>query len=136
MHESELLVRKVLEAGAHGCVLKTALATNIKAAIRAVSQGSRYLSCRMTEALLDNDTRHSASGRDVLRLTGREQEVVRFLSVGKSNKEIASELGISVRTVETHRANIMRKLNLHSVTELLHYVFSKNLISSGAEISL
>lgn len=133
MHESLVLVRKVLEAGADGYVLKTELATDIKAAVKAVSRGDRYLSCKVAEALLAHDARESTPGKDMSPLTAREHEVIRLLSTGKSNKEIASELGISVRTVETHRANIMRKLNLHSVTELLHYIFSNKLVTSGIE---
>jgi DNA-binding NarL/FixJ family response regulator len=129
MHDSEIMVRRVLNAGASGYVLKSELANKLKAALRVVRRGRRYLSRQMSERLTDRYLEQTESGEESpFSLTSRELEVAQLLSVGKSSKEIGDVLNITVRTVETHRANIMRKLNVHSVTELLHRAFADKLI--------
>jgi DNA-binding NarL/FixJ family response regulator len=121
MHDSEIMVRKVLNAGASGYVLKSELAGKLKTALQVVSRGKRYLSHQLSEVLMNRYLQGTAPNDDSpLCLTHREQEVSELLSLGKSSKEIGAMLKITVRTVDTHRANIMRKLNVHSVTELLH----------------
>ena len=130
MHDSEIMVRRVLNAGASGYVLKSELANKLKTALRVVHRGSRYLSRQMSEQLMDRYLQQSGPGEELpFSLTSRELEVAQLLSVGKSSKEIGDVLHITVRTVETHRANIMRKLNVHSVTELLHRAFADKLIA-------
>ena len=130
MHDSEIMVRRVLNAGASGYVLKSELANKLKTALRVVHRGSRYLSRQMSERLMDRYLQQSGTGEELpFSLTSRELEVAQLLSVGKSSKEIGDVLNITVRTVETHRANIMRKLNVHSVTELLHRAFADKLIA-------
>jgi len=130
MHDSEIMVRRVLNAGASGYVLKSELANKLKTALRVVRRGSRYLSRQMSEQLMDRYLRQSGTGEELpFSLTSRELEVAQLLSVGKSSKEIGDVLNITVRTAETHRANIMRKLNVHSVTELLHRAFADKLIA-------
>jgi DNA-binding NarL/FixJ family response regulator len=129
MHDSEIMVRRVLNAGASGYVLKSELANKLKTALRVVHRGSRYLSRQMSARLTDRYLQQTDAAEELpFSLTSRELEVAQLLSVGRSSKEIGDVLNITVRTVETHRANIMRKLNVHSVTELLHRVFADRLI--------
>ncbi len=129
MHDSEIVVRRVLNAGANGYVLKSELAHKLKAALRVVHRGRRYLSRQMSERLMDRYLQQTEPALEsAFSLTSRELEVAQLLSVGKSSKEIGDVLNITIRTVETHRANIMRKLNVHSVTELLHRAFADKLI--------
>jgi DNA-binding NarL/FixJ family response regulator len=121
MHDSEVMVRKVLNAGASGYVLKSELANKLKTALQVVGRGKRYLSDQLSEVLMNRYLQEPPLSQELFfRLTHREQEVSELLSLGKSSKEISEILNITVRTVDTHRANIMRKLNVHSVTELLH----------------
>jgi DNA-binding NarL/FixJ family response regulator len=137
MHESEVMVRNVLNAGASGYVLKSELSNKLKTAVRMVSKGDRYLSQQVSEGLLNGYLRQAAPEKDIsaVCLTDRERDVARLLSFGKSSKEIGEVLSITVRTVETHRANIMRKLNVHSVTELLHYVHTNGLGEVSRELN-
>ena len=129
MHDSEIMVRRVLNAGASGYVLKSELANKLKTALRVVHRGRRYLSRQMSERLMDRYLQQTGPVEEsAFSLTGRELEIAQLLSLGKSSKEIGDVLNITVRTVETHRANIMRKLNVHSVTELLHRAFADKLI--------
>ena len=129
MHDSEIMVRRVLNAGASGYVLKSEVASKLKTALRVVHRGSRYLSRQMSERLTDLYLQQTAAAElSPFSLTSRELEVAQLLSVGRSSKEIGDVLIITARTVETHRANIMRKLNVHSVTELLHRVFADRVI--------
>ena len=132
IHNSEIMVRKVLDAGAHGYLLKSDLANQLKTALSTVCGGQQYLSKGIEEELASRTLQgQQPDMRDlILKLTSRETEVARLLSMGKSSKEIASNLAISVRTVETHRANSMRKLGVHSVTELLHFISKNELLSS------
>ena len=121
MHSSEIMIRNVLNAGAVGYLLKSELANKLKTALRTVCRGRQYLSHQVQEGLA-NQLRPALGSvpNPMTKLTSRELEVVHLLSEGQSSKEIAYSLAISVRTVETHRANSMRKLGVHSVTELLH----------------
>jgi DNA-binding NarL/FixJ family response regulator len=129
MHDSEVMVRRVLSAGANGYVLKSELANKLKEALEVVYRGYRYLSAQVIEELMDRYLKQGAPEKESpLVLTSRELEVAQLLSWGKSNKEIGDVLKIKVRTVETHRANIMRKLNVHSVTELIHRAFADKLV--------
>jgi DNA-binding NarL/FixJ family response regulator len=129
MHETEELMREVLASGAKGCVLKTDIEQHLVAAVRAALQHSLYFSSKASETLKEallNKEGGDPGGSDVL--TEREREVVRLLAQAKSNKEIAAALDISVRTVETHRATIMRKLEINSIVELVHYAVRKKLV--------
>ena len=133
MHDSNQMVRRVLEAGARGYVLKSDLAVHLVKAVDVVSKGKFYLTPKVSEIVLQGFLRtggesQPAEGSKVLP-TPRETEIIRLLAVGKANKMIAAELGIAIRTVETHRAKIMLKLGLHSLTELVHYAIRHNLVS-------
>jgi DNA-binding NarL/FixJ family response regulator len=132
MHDSEVLVQEVLEAGATGYILKDDADRNLVAAVDALRRHKPYLSSRVSEAA------SSAVGSDASslgrpsrsRLTPREREILQLLAEGKSNKEVADLLGISVKTAETHRANIMLKLDFHSITELVRYAVRNKIIQS------
>src|SRR6266851_801157 len=125
MHESDQMVRRALDAGARGYLLKSDLTDCLVKAVKAVSQGKRFLTPKVSEIVLEGflkaRSRHRQSERVSARTTPREIEIIRLLAEGKSNKETAAQLGITVRTVETHRAKIMLKLGLHSLAELVHY---------------
>jgi len=128
MHDSDLLVQEVLGAGAHGYILKDDADRNLVAAVDALRRHKPYLSSRVSEAAssaLDGPTSDHVSRS---RLTPREREIVQLLAEGKSNKEIAGYLGISVKTAETHRANIMLKLDFHSLADLVRYAVRNNII--------
>ena len=132
MHNSEIMVRRVLSAGASAYVLKSELADKLKKALHAVSRGDRYLSGEMLERYTNRYLRPAPpDDESACCLTSRELEVAQLLSLGKSSKEIGEVLKITARTVDTHRANIMRKMNVHSVTELLYQAFTNKLIEVG-----
>lgn len=127
MHESDQMVRRVLEAGARGYVLKSDLAGQLVKAVKEVSQGNLYLTPKVSEIVLEGflkaEQETNRSKEPQVKPTPREIEIIRLLAEGRANKEIASALGITIRTVETHRAKIMSKLGLHSITELVRYAF-------------
>jgi DNA-binding NarL/FixJ family response regulator len=133
MHESNQMVRRVLEAGARGYVLKSDLAGHLVKAVKAVSKGRVYLTPKVSEIVLKEFVNRGIESRrresSHVRPTPRETEVIRLLAEGKTNKAIASELGITTRTVETHRAKVMLKLGLHSLTQLIHYAIRHNIVS-------
>jgi DNA-binding NarL/FixJ family response regulator len=125
MHESDHMVRRALEAGARGYVLKSDLTNSLTKAVNAIAKGKRFLTPKVTEIVLDGflnrGKQHYQGERAGTGTTPREIEIIRFLAEGKANKEIAALLGISVRTVETHRSKIMLKLGVHSLAELIHF---------------
>jgi DNA-binding NarL/FixJ family response regulator len=134
MHDSDQLVQEVLAAGAHGYILKDDADRNLIAAVDALRRHKPYLSSRVSEAASnaaspsEGGLAFSHSSRN--RLTPREREIVQLLAEGKSNKQIAGYLGISVKTAETHRANIMLKLDFHSLADLVRYAVRNNIIQS------
>jgi DNA-binding NarL/FixJ family response regulator len=134
MHDSELLIQEVLEAGAHGYILKDDADRNLISAVDALRRHEPYLSLRVSQAaskavLAPGDG--PATDRPTRsRLTPREREILQLLAEGKSNKEVAVFLGISVKTAETHRANIMLKMDFHSITELVRYAVRNKIIQS------
>ena len=125
MHESDLMVRRALDAGARGYLLKSDLTEYLVKAVKAVSDGKRFLTPKVSEIVLEGFLKtkgqQQQGERAGARPTPREIEIIRLLAEGKTNKEIAAQLGITVRTVETHRAKVMLKLGLHSLAELIHY---------------
>ena len=129
MHDSEMIIQSVLEAGARGYIVKDDAGRNLLAAVDAVRRRKPFLSSRVSDAAA-RVTPPDAAGmeRTARQLTPREREIVQLLAEGKSNKEIATFLNISVKTAETHRANIMLKLNFHSVTELVRYAVKNKII--------
>jgi len=133
MHDSEPLVREVLEAGARGYVLKSDAGRELMTALTAVQSHRPYLTSRVSEIVLDGFLR-SGGGQDApappraVRLSPREREIAQLLAEGKSNKEVAATLAISVKTAETHRTNLMRKLDLHSISELVRYAIRNKMV--------
>jgi DNA-binding NarL/FixJ family response regulator len=125
MHEGEEYLKEALRAGAAGYVLKRAAATDLVAAIRAVQRGDAYLDPALTrtlDVLRDGDTGRLAD------LTERELEVLKLVAEGLTNRQIAAQLVISVKTVQSHRTNIMEKLDLHDRTDLVKYAIRRGMI--------
>jgi len=129
MHDSEELVREVLDAGARGYLLKTDAGRMLMDAVETVSRHQPYFTGRVSELVLSgylNPDKASRSGPG--RLTEREREIVQFVAEGGTTKEIADALRISAKTVETHRTNLMRKLNVRSVSEVVRYAIREKMI--------
>jgi len=126
MHKDSVYVREILRAGARGYLLKDSGADDLVKAIRAVAGGESYLSPAVSNAVLDDYRKHVTNPIDLL--TSREREVLQMLAEGKTNKEIAAVLNLSVYTVDAHRGRIMEKLNLHSINELVRFALRNGLI--------
>jgi DNA-binding NarL/FixJ family response regulator len=134
MHHTDNLVREIIETGAKGYIIKSDSERSLVAAVEALSAHKPFFTSCATEIMLD-----SIRARGTLaevprtvreRLTPREREIVQLLSEGKSSKEVAVILGISVKTSETHRANIMRKLEIHSVSQLVRYAVRNQIVEA------
>lgn len=129
MHESDDLVQQVVEAGARGYILKDEADRVLIDAVQSLSQHKPFFSTRVSEAAGNTDGSDSAKASRS-RLTPREREILQLLAEGKSNKEVANLLNISVNTAEAHRANIMLKLDFHSLAELVMYAIRNNIIQT------
>jgi DNA-binding NarL/FixJ family response regulator len=131
MHESDQMVRRVLDAGARGYVLKSDLAAHLAKAVKHVAARKMFLTPKVSDIVLKGflKTQNEPERGEHSQVlpTPREIEIIRLLAEGKANKRIAAALGITIRTVETHRANIMLKLGLHSLTELIHYAIRQEI---------
>jgi DNA-binding NarL/FixJ family response regulator len=128
MHESDRMVQRALDAGAHGYILKSDLTDALPKAVKAVADGKRFLTPKVSEIVLEGflKTRNEQQReRKGTRISPRETEIIRLLAEGQSNKEIAVLLGITMRTVETHRAKVMLKLGFHSLAELIRYALQR-----------
>ena len=131
MHHSEELAREVLQAGARGYVLKSDADQSLIAAVESLRQHKPFLTSTVTEFVLDDYTRRAETHGDRAAhtaVTQREREIIQLLAEGKGNKEAASTLGISVKTIEAHRANIMRKLRLRSISDLVRYAIRNRIV--------
>lgn len=126
MHKDAVYVREILRAGARGYLLKDSSEGDLLAAVRAVARGEGYLSSAVSDAVLSDYRKHVTDPIDLL--TTREREVLQWIAEGKTNKEIATGLGLSVYTVEAHRGRVMEKLNLHSTGELVRFAVRNGLI--------
>jgi len=126
MHKDNVYVREILRAGARGYLLKDSVAADLVSAIRAVAQGEGYISPAVSDAVLDDYRKHVTNPIDLL--SSREREVLQMLAEGKTNKEIAAILNLSVYTVDAHRGRIMEKLNVHSINELVRFAVRNGLI--------
>lgn len=122
MFSDDTYVSNSLDAGASGYMLKDAMENDLARAIRLVAEGGSYLSPGLKYTRLDDD-------REVQQLTPREKQVLQMIAQGKSNKEIAALLGLSVNTVSVHRANLMEKMNIHKAAELVLYAIRKGLVT-------
>lgn len=133
MHDSEALAQEVLAAGARGYVLKNDALELLPRAIEALAAGRMFFTPKVADLVMDSlakgaTPRGEAAVRS--RLTPREREIVQSLAEGKSNKETADALGISINTVETHRKNVMSKLRLRSASDLVRYAIRNHLIQA------
>jgi DNA-binding NarL/FixJ family response regulator len=131
MHTSEELARDVLQAGARGYVLKADADENLIAAVDSLRQHKPFLTSTVTAIVLDDYVRRSDDGQEEFAagtVTAREREIMQLLAEGQSNKQAAATLGISVKTIEAHRANIMRKLHLRSVSDLVRYAIRNKIV--------
>lgn len=132
MHSDESYVLRALRSGAKGYLLKDSAEADLLRAVHAVAEGKSFFSPAVSKVLLDDYVRKlKRSGADdpYDLLTPREREVLQLVAEGKSNKDVAQLLNLSVYTVETHRSNIMEKLNLRGVPELILYAVRKGIIS-------
>jgi len=132
-HDENEYVVQILRAGGHGYLLKNSKKEEFIEAVESVLQGKRYLSDQLSEQLINN-VLEQLSGNEItdqeeIHLTRREIEIIQKIADDKSNQEIADELHLSVRTVETHRRNLMQKLKVNSVVALLKYAAQHNIIS-------
>lgn len=127
MHKDGVYVREALRAGARGYVLKDSDDDALIAAIRAVYRGEAYLSPAISDAVLTDYRKHVSNPIDLL--TAREREVLNMIADGKTNKEIANVLGLSVYTIEAHRGKIMEKLNLHNTGDIVRFAARNGLLS-------
>jgi DNA-binding NarL/FixJ family response regulator len=132
MHESEQLVREVLSAGVRGYVLKSDAGRDLIAAVEALLRGETFFTSKLA-ARLYSEGFHPVSRRTPARLPGpltrREREILQLLAEGKTNRDVGRELKISVKTAETHRARIMRKLEVDSVADLVRYAIRNGFIA-------
>jgi DNA-binding NarL/FixJ family response regulator len=130
MHENEEYIRQVLAAGALGYVLKDAAARDLLGAIRSVYQGEAVLSPAITRLVIEDYLRWGDIRPEDTTdgLTAREREVLQLIAEGYTNKEIAGILSLSVKTVQSHRTNLMNKLDLHDRGELIKYAIQKKII--------
>ena len=132
MHDADQMIQQLIEAGCRGYILKDDADRNLLAALDSLRRHKPYFSSRVAAGLaafppVGPDPAVSPR-RSRGRLTPREREIVQLLAEGKSNKEVAGVLGISVRTAETHRSNIMLKLDLHTVVDLVRYAVRNRII--------
>jgi DNA-binding NarL/FixJ family response regulator len=132
VHRSDELLREILDAGAKGYIVKSDSGRYLLIALEALANHKPFFTPTATEMLLSSFQKDAAGSSSPApigrRLTPREREIVQLLAEGKSSKEVATTLTISVRTAETHRANIMRKLDVHSVSELVRYAMRNRII--------
>ena len=138
MHDSEDLIREVLCAGARGYVLKSDAALYLVEAVKSLARHRPFLTPRISEAILNalvtsaaGPVEKTSSGP----LSAREREILQLLAENKSNKEIAARLGISVRTVETHRRSVMQKLEASSIVELVHYAIRNGIVQPRVKLT-
>jgi DNA-binding NarL/FixJ family response regulator len=127
MHRDAVYVREMLKAGAKGYLVKDADDDALLDAVRAVARGDAYLSPSVADSVLTDYRRHVTNPMDLL--TAREREVLQLIAEGQTNKDIASQLSLSVYTVEAHRGRLIEKLNLHSTGELVRFAMRNGFIS-------
>lgn len=135
MHDSDSMVRDVLRAGARGFLLKSDAGRDLVAAVEAVQRQRTFFTTRVSQMVLDGfldrERRNTTTEMDDNEpdlLTSREREVIQLLAEGRTSKEVAVTLNLSVKTAETHRTNLMRKLGLHSVADLTRYAVRNGIV--------
>lgn len=129
VHSNKEYIFRIIQAGAHGYVSKEAPPEELLRAIESVYAGETFFSPEIARAALHQLVNHGGKKEPFGQLTGREREVLVLIAQGQSNKEIASQLGIGVRTIETHRERIMRRLDIHSVAGLTKFAIANGMVS-------
>jgi len=129
MHASEEYVLRALNAGAAGYLLKDADPAELELAIKAARQGNTYLSPPVSRQVSEYIQRTGGKDSSLEKLTPRQREVLQLIAEGQTNREIAHTLGISVKTVETHRMKLMKRLDIHDIAGLVRYAIRKGLVS-------
>jgi len=132
VHSDEEYIRQILRAGASGYLVKQAAPNELISAIEAIQRGESYLSPSVSKKVVQEYVQHAAGAAEedsYERLTDREREVLQLIAEGNSTRDIAELLHLSVKTAETHRARLMRKLDIHSTAELTQYAIRKGVIS-------
>jgi DNA-binding NarL/FixJ family response regulator len=137
MYDSDPLIRQTLEAGARGYLLKSDAGRDLVSAIDALRRNKTFFTPKVAQMVLEGylgrpskEHDEDSTRKNGLRLTARQKQILQLLAEGKSSKEVAVALNISVKTAETHRANIMRRLDCHSVTELVRYAIRNHVIEA------
>ena len=129
MHESRTYVEEVLRAGASGYIVKNSASSDLLQAIDALRAGASYLSPAITQQVVDAIARPGdSSPSGVAMLTDREREVLQLIAEGLSSKEIANMLGVSLKTIDSHRSNLMEKLDIHKVSGLVRFAIRAGLV--------
>jgi DNA-binding NarL/FixJ family response regulator len=137
MYDSDPLIRQTLEAGARGYLLKSDAGRDLVSAVDALRRNKTFFTPKVAQMVLEGylgrpskENEEDSTRKNGLRLTARQKQILQLLAEGKSSKEVAVALNISVKTAETHRANIMRRLDCHSVTELVRYAIRNHIIEA------
>ncbi len=137
MYDSDPLIRQTLEAGARGYLLKSDAGRDLVSAVDALRRNKTFFTPKVAQMVLEGylgrpskENEDDGNRKNGLRLTARQKQILQLLAEGKSSKEVAVALTISVKTAETHRANIMRRLDCHSVTELVRYAIRNHIIEA------
>jgi DNA-binding NarL/FixJ family response regulator len=137
MYDSDPLIRQTLEAGARGYLLKSDAGRDLVLAVDALRRNKTFFTPKVAQMVLEGylgrptkENEDESNRKNELRLTARQKQILQLLAEGKSSKEVAVALNISVKTAETHRANIMRRLDCHSVTELVRYAIRNHIIEA------
>jgi len=128
MHDSEQMARAVLEAGARGYVTKADTSRDLVLGVEALCRNKTFFTSRVDQLVLESFLQEGLAEKVVSPLTSRQREIVQLLAEGKTSKEVASLLTVSVKTVETHRANIMKRLKCHSISDLVVYAIRNDII--------
>jgi DNA-binding NarL/FixJ family response regulator len=131
MHSDDVCVRQSLKAGARGYLLKDSEDLDLLRAVKAIGRGGSFFSPSVSKVLLEGylgDTSGEELEDNLARLTDREREVLQLIAEGKTNKEIATLLSVSVNTVETHRKHVMEKLDLHNTAEIVRFAVRKRIV--------
>jgi DNA-binding NarL/FixJ family response regulator len=131
IHESDLLTHKLLDAGVRGYILKADAGRDLITAVKALLVNKTFFTPKVAQKVRDGHL-HSApkASQEFSPVTERQREVLQLLAKGKSTKEVANTLGITFKTAETHRTNLMRRLNCHSVTELIRYAIRNRIVEA------
>jgi DNA-binding NarL/FixJ family response regulator len=130
LHESREVVRAVLHSGARGLLLKSDAAGNLVAAVTALQQGASYFAPKLAK-IADLASEDALNPPGTSLLTPREREIVQLLAEGNTCRQVAEALGLSIKTADTHRSKIMRKLNIHSIRDLVLFAVRNNMVQVG-----